>query len=144
MSTNKDYTSLIIRQLDGTALRHKFRSIACDSLADVCSWIDESRTDGDTPYRLMTQYPQHDFDITEEQYTLCQLKLHPSATFIMKPVNNMTEAYSSMSTTNWMNYVSVITNNVSQSVTKISNFIIPPVPAPEHGRRLGTNTNNTE
>ncbi|KAI9499261.1 hypothetical protein BDB00DRAFT_796052 [Zychaea mexicana] len=86
-----DASSISIRQLDGSSLRNKFQ--ATDTLAAVKDWIDQNRTDGDQPYKLLAQFPTRQFSIGDEQKSLRELDLCPSATIIMKGIKNVSHAY---------------------------------------------------
>ncbi|KAI8370614.1 uncharacterized protein BYT42DRAFT_617151 [Radiomyces spectabilis] len=55
--------------------------------------LDGNRTDGDQPYKLIAQFPTRHFSITDEQRTLRELGLCPSATIIMKAIKNISTAY---------------------------------------------------
>ncbi|KAF7725875.1 hypothetical protein EC973_009207 [Apophysomyces ossiformis] len=87
-----DESHLSIRQLDGSTMRRKFE--ATDKLAAVKRWIDQNRTDGDQPYKLLSQFPTRQFSIGDEEKTLRELDLCPSGTIIMKIVKNVSHAYS--------------------------------------------------
>jgi hypothetical protein len=54
--------------------------LAQDTLENVRTWIDENRTDGDQPYKLLAQFPTRHFSTGDEQKTLQSLDLVPSST----------------------------------------------------------------
>ncbi|KAG0169981.1 hypothetical protein DFQ30_003010 [Apophysomyces sp. BC1015] len=83
---------LSIRQLDGSTMRKEFA--ATDKLATVKDWIDQNRTDGDQPYKLLSQFPTRQFSIGDEDKMLRELDLCPSGTMIMKVIKNVSNAYS--------------------------------------------------
>ncbi|KAI8334563.1 hypothetical protein BC941DRAFT_431560 [Chlamydoabsidia padenii] len=90
-----DVCHLNVRQGDGNNIRNTFKSQ--DKLEDVRTWIDENRTDGDQPYKLLAQFPTRHFSTGDEQKTLYDLDLVPSGTLIMKPIRNVASAYQSPS-----------------------------------------------
>ncbi|KAI8142060.1 hypothetical protein BJV82DRAFT_158774 [Fennellomyces sp. T-0311] len=96
-------SSISIRQLDGSTIRNKFQ--ASDTLGAVKDWIDKNRTDGDQPYKLLAQFPTRQFSIGEEQHTLRDLDLCPSATIIMKAIKNVSNAYGASDGYGMMDYV---------------------------------------
>ncbi|KAI9278631.1 hypothetical protein BDA99DRAFT_492685 [Phascolomyces articulosus] len=90
-SGQHDSSSISIRQLDGSSIRNKFQ--ATDTLSAVKDWIDQNRSDGDQPYKLLAQFPTRQFSIGDEQKSLKELELCPSATLIMKGIKNVSHAY---------------------------------------------------
>ncbi|KAI9301796.1 hypothetical protein BJ944DRAFT_242953 [Cunninghamella echinulata] len=90
-SREYDECHLNIRQTDGKNNRQKFK--ANDTLGDVRQWIDTNRTDGEQPYKLLSQFPTRHFSVGDEEKTLQQLNLLPSATVIMKSIKNVSNAY---------------------------------------------------
>lgn len=84
--------ALLIRLLDGSSLRHEFKST--DSLTDVRKWIDENRTDSDDPYCFHRTIPRITFGVTDEERTLESLELTPRSALILKPFNTYANAYS--------------------------------------------------
>ncbi|KAM7189767.1 UBX domain containing protein [Naviculisporaceae sp. PSN 640] len=76
-----------VRLLDGSTIRNRFSSTA-DTVQSVRKWVDETRTDGKTPYNfkiLLTPLPSKAILATEEKQSLRELKLAPSATLILVP-----------------------------------------------------------
>ncbi|CAO3633508.1 unnamed protein product [Mucor fragilis] len=79
------YSNLNIRQLDGSNIRHQFE--AASTLSEVRNWIKENRTeDAKKPYKLSSQFPTRLFTDADDDTTLKELNLCPSATIIMKPL----------------------------------------------------------
>ncbi|KAI1772723.1 hypothetical protein F4818DRAFT_137775 [Hypoxylon cercidicola] len=80
-----DYCNLQVRLFDGSTLRARFKSDA--TLAnEVRKWIDEERTDDDTPYTfrvLLTPSPNRAIEPTEEIKSLLSLGLTPSSTLVL-------------------------------------------------------------
>ena len=87
--------SVQARLLDGTTIRNKFD--AADTLhGKVRKWIDQNRTDDQTPYTfklILTPRPSRAIDDSEEKQSLAELGLTPSASVALVPVKNFTEAY---------------------------------------------------
>ncbi|KAG2233574.1 hypothetical protein INT48_009361, partial [Thamnidium elegans] len=144
-----DHSSLNIKQLDGSSLRHSFSS--SDTLATVSQWIDISRTDGDMPFKLFAQFPNRNFDIGDEQRTLLELKLCPSGTLIMKPIKNAASAYAGTSSRSssggLLNYLysvgDTVYNSISSVGTTVSSYLVTPTTTPEPGQRLGGPSSST-
>ncbi|KAL7309297.1 hypothetical protein PS15m_011401 [Mucor circinelloides] len=84
-SNNHAYSNLNIRQLDGSNIRHQFEAVS--TLSEVRNWIKENRTeDAKKPYKLSSQFPTRLFTDADDDRTLKELNLCPSATIIMKPL----------------------------------------------------------
>ncbi|KAL1924344.1 uncharacterized protein VTP21DRAFT_7379 [Calcarisporiella thermophila] len=107
-----DYSNINIRLLDGSTLRNKFSS--SETLGGVRAWLEENRTDGSAPFILMQTFPNRNFTMVEEGYTLRDLNLTPSATLICKPTKNITNAYTSNSSWGLLSSgYSLISNGIS-------------------------------
>lgn len=110
--------ALSIRLFDGSAVKHVFK--ATDSLDTVRKWLDKNRTDGKQAYSFHQSFPKHSFGEGEEQQTLRELKLAPSATLILKPaaVENVFDAQESWSVmgSRWINQGNRLFNNVVSSL----------------------------
>lgn len=79
--------------------------IATSTLSSVRDWIQENRTDdARKPYKLASQFPTRLFTETDDNSTLKELNLCPSATIIMKPLK--TASISSMNSGNPTNIIS--------------------------------------
>ncbi|GAD92202.1 predicted protein [Paecilomyces variotii No. 5] len=89
---------LQIRLFDGSSVRSSFSPT--DTIrAHVRPWLEEKRTDGDRPYTLkhiLTPLPNHTISVSEEEQTLQELGLGPTANLVMVPVQTYTEAYASV------------------------------------------------
>ncbi|KAI9779857.1 MAG: hypothetical protein M1839_007170 [Geoglossum umbratile] len=84
-----------IRLLDGSTIRTRFPPSAT-LRGDVRSWVDQQRSDGDTPYtfkQILTPLPNRAVTISEEEESLRALGLTPSATLVLVPVPEYTDAY---------------------------------------------------
>ena len=89
--------SLQIRLFDGSNIRQRF-SPSHTLRKAVRQWVDEQRPEGDTPYtfsQILTPLPNRTLSISEEEDTLQNLGLVPSATLVLIPVQGYTEAYGS-------------------------------------------------
>ncbi|KAI8645084.1 hypothetical protein BD408DRAFT_474601 [Parasitella parasitica] len=84
-SNDHMHSNLNIRQLDGSNIRHQFEAIS--TLSHVRDWIKENRTESaKKPYKLTSQFPTRLFAEADDDKTLIDLNLCPSATIIMKPL----------------------------------------------------------
>lgn len=114
-----DQCAVQVRLFDGSTIRTRFGAKA--TLAkDVRGWIDENRTDGKEPYTfkvILTPLPNRSIDhATEEEQTLEELGLAPSATLVLTPVDRYSEAYMSVN--------AGLTNPVSRVVTAVMSFVV--------------------
>lgn len=89
--------SLQVRLLDGSLIRHQFS--AGDRLGMVVrQWIDQSRTDGSAPYNLkqiLAPLPSRTLSASDEEQSLEELSLMPTATLVLSPVHNISTISSS-------------------------------------------------
>ena len=93
-SSPKD-CSLQVRLLDGKSIRKKFSS---DHIfgTHVRPWIDENRSDGDVPYTLkviLSPWPNKPLSDTDEEQSLHDLKLAPSSSLVLVPIQGFSNAY---------------------------------------------------
>ncbi|KAK7738995.1 hypothetical protein SLS53_005891 [Cytospora paraplurivora] len=94
-----DQCAIQVRLFDGSTIRSRFPAGA--TLAkDVRGWIDGARVDGndnDSPYTfrvILTPLPNRIIDpATEEDETLGELGLTPSATLVLAPAERFSRAY---------------------------------------------------
>ncbi|KAK4649459.1 uncharacterized protein QC761_0021620 [Podospora bellae-mahoneyi] len=89
------HAAIQVRLFDGSTLRSRFSST--DTLKDVRQFVTENRKDGKEPFNfkiLLTPLPSKTVDVTEEEKTLQELELTPSATLILLPVPKYSSAYS--------------------------------------------------
>ncbi|CAO3701701.1 unnamed protein product [Rhizopus microsporus] len=84
---NHEYSNLNIRLLDGTNMRHQFE--ASDTLATVKHWIEQNRTDEKRDYKLSSLFPTRLFTEADDNTSLRDLDLCPSATIILKRSKNI-------------------------------------------------------
>ncbi len=84
-----------VRLLDGSTIRSRFPSDQT-LRTHVRAWVDEQRSDGDTPYtfrQILAPQPNRAITISEEEESLLSLGLTPSATLVMVPVSRSIAAY---------------------------------------------------
>ncbi|KAI0384370.1 hypothetical protein F5Y04DRAFT_248203 [Hypomontagnella monticulosa] len=82
-----DQCNLQVRLFDGSTIRSRFGNDATLS-NEVRKWIDEARTDGDSPYTfrvVLTPLPNKAIEPGEEAESLSSLGLSPSATLVLVP-----------------------------------------------------------
>jgi hypothetical protein len=90
---------LQVRLFDGSSVRTSFPPTATIH-ANVRPWLDAHRSDGNSPYTLkhiLTPLPNHTISDAEEERTLEDLSLGPTANLIMVPVPSYIDAYASSS-----------------------------------------------
>jgi chemotaxis protein histidine kinase CheA len=83
-----------VRLFDGSTIRSRFPSKG-NLRANVRPWIDEKQ-EGGIPYgfkQVLTPLPNKNISISEEEETLQELGLTPSATLILMPINDYASAY---------------------------------------------------
>ncbi|PGH26711.1 hypothetical protein AJ80_01657 [Polytolypa hystricis UAMH7299] len=88
---------LQVRLFDGTSVRSTFAP-SKTIRHDVRPWLDSQRSDGDSPYNLkhiISPLPHRTISVAEEDQTLEELDLGPTASLVMVPVRTYTEAYAS-------------------------------------------------
>ena len=93
-TTSKE-SAVQIRLFDGSTIRSRFSSDQTLRV-HVRRWIDEQRSDGNSPYtfrQVLAPMPNRPITISEEEESLQSLGLTPSATLIMVPVQGCTAAY---------------------------------------------------
>jgi hypothetical protein len=90
---------LQVRLFDGASVRNSFPPSATIR-EHVRPWLDAQRSDGTQPYTLkhiLTPLPNHSISVSEEEQTLENLEIGPTANLVMIPVQSYIEAYSSAS-----------------------------------------------
>ena len=105
-----------VRLFDGSTIRTRFDSPATQTLvSSVRSWIDLHlrSTDGTKrlsipPYtfkHILTPLPNRTLEVSEEEKTLQDLGLTPTATLVLVPVQGYTEAYTRSGVSGWLAWV---------------------------------------
>lgn len=98
--TKLEQVRLQVRLLDGSSIRKTF--LPANSIRHhVRPWVDEQRSDGVAPYTLkqiLAPHPNRSFTTVEENQTLEDLKLGPTANLILVPLKKFTDAYPNDST----------------------------------------------
>lgn len=87
--------NLQVRLLDGGTIRNQFPADATLT-HDIRPWID-SNLESKAPYtfkHILPPHPARVISMSEENSTLRDLELLPSATLVLQPVSNYTDAYS--------------------------------------------------
>ncbi|KAH8838264.1 hypothetical protein MCOR27_005794 [Pyricularia oryzae] len=94
--TASEICALQVRDFDGSTIRTRLPSSGT-LRKDVREWVDANRSpNGSGPYLfklVLTPLPNRTIDETEEDKTLLDLELAPSATLILVPVPRFTSAY---------------------------------------------------
>ena len=84
-----DNAAILVRLSDGSTLRSRFAK-GSSVRADIRKWVDENRGDGGTgPYKFRVALGPTDsriIDETEEDHSLEELGLTPSATLVLVPI----------------------------------------------------------
>ncbi|KAI8978128.1 hypothetical protein BDB01DRAFT_852662 [Pilobolus umbonatus] len=147
-SVDHHHSNLNIRQLDGSNIRYRFD--ATTTLSQVIAWINENRTDSRKPYKLLSQFPTRSFTEEEDDKTLNELHLCPSATVIMKPARVMNRPPSFYYLTEW---IYALCMAIYHFFTEFFSTMLPknrPRPIPQQyipvsgGQRLGGEKVNEE
>lgn len=84
-----------VRLFDGTTIRSRFSSQKTLS-KDVREWVDSHSTELGIPYnfkQILTPLPNRTVEMSEEEQTLQNLGLIPSATLVLIPIKDYTSAY---------------------------------------------------
>jgi hypothetical protein len=92
--SNAAFTKLQVRLLDGGTIREQFPADATVT-KHVRAWID-SNLETKAPYtfkQILAPQPARSISISEEQESLRDLGLLPSATLVLQPVHSYTDAY---------------------------------------------------
>jgi UBX domain len=92
--SNAETTNLQVRLLDGGTIRNQFSADATLT-KDVRPWID-SNLESKAPYtfkHILPPQPARAISMSEENSALRDLDLLPSATLVLQPISNFTEAY---------------------------------------------------
>jgi hypothetical protein len=95
--TSAAHFRIQVRLLDGSTIRSTF-SPSQTVRSGLRSWIDQQRSDGDAPYTLkqiLTPLPNRNIAVAEEEQTLRELGLGPTASLVMVPVQTYAKAYAS-------------------------------------------------
>lgn len=94
--TKSKECAMQVRIFDGSTIRSRFPSNQT-LRTNVRAWVDGERSDGDIPYtfkQILAPMPNRILSISEEEESLQDLGLTPSATLVMVPVQGYTAAYS--------------------------------------------------
>ena len=84
-----------MRLFDGRSVRNSF-SPTQTIRGDVRPWLDEQLANENRPYNLkhvLTPNPSRTLSITDEEQTLQELGIGPSANLVMVPIHSYSDAY---------------------------------------------------
>ncbi|KAF2415795.1 hypothetical protein EJ08DRAFT_654828 [Tothia fuscella] len=98
--SSAETAKLQVRLLDGGTIRDTFPSDG-NLIANVRPWID-SNLDTKAPYtfkQILAPQPARSISMSEEQETLQDLGLLPTATLVLQPVSSYAEAYGTSAST---------------------------------------------
>jgi len=93
-ATQSTECAVQVRLFDGSTIRSRFPSQG-NLRANVRPWIDEKQ-EGGIPYgfkQVLTPLPNKNISISEEEESLQELGLTPSATLILMPIKDYASAY---------------------------------------------------
>ena len=96
-SGESNQCAIQVRLLDGSTIKTRF-PVKGTLRTSVRRWVDENRVDGDIPYtfkQILIPLPNRSITISEEEQDLRSLGLAPSATLVMVPIQEYTDAYGS-------------------------------------------------
>lgn len=114
-------TAISFRLLDGSSLKAKFPSESILG-TDVRTWLDQNRNDGDHPYSLLqilAPLPNKSLSTSDENSSLVELGLSPTATLVLVPVQTYTTAYRGGGTSNEVGLLSKAYSMVYGAVTTV-------------------------
>ena len=105
-----------VRLFDGSTVRTRFDSPSTQTLASsIRKWVDShlQSTEGGKPSSLppytfkhiLTPLPNRTLEVGEEEKTLQDLGLTPTATLVLVPVQGYTDAYSSSGVSGWLGWL---------------------------------------
>lgn len=105
-----------VRLFDGSTIRTRFNSPATETLASaVRMWVDSNLQSADgakrsaiPPYtfkHILTPLPNRTLEVGEEEKTLQDLGLTPTATLVLVPVQGYTEAYANSGVSGWLSWL---------------------------------------
>ncbi|KAK9474862.1 uncharacterized protein V1510DRAFT_373010 [Dipodascopsis tothii] len=123
-------SAISVRLFDGSSVKNRFGSGA--TLADVRAWINEHSPS--PSFSMLSIAPHRAFAAEDEERTLVELDLHPSATLVLKP-RTEPESYLG-SAVGWA------TGTVSWAAHAVGTFlgvgVAAPAAAPADDRRVRT------
>ncbi|RMJ22759.1 UBX domain protein [Aspergillus sp. HF37] len=131
---------LQVRLFDGSSVRSSF-SPSQTIHKDVRAWLDGQSSGDGKPYNLMhilTPLPNHTLSIAEEDKTLEQLGLGPSANLVMVPIQSYTEAYMGSASSLPARAVSSAYNMAYSAANAAGSLVGSILATTKHKRRLRT------
>lgn len=116
---------LQVRLFDGSSVRSSF-SPSKTIRKDVRAWLDEQLTDDTNPYNLkhiLTPLPNRTLSVAEEDKSLEELGLGPSANLVMVPVPSYAQAYSTSAVSLPVRAVSSVCNLLFSAASSVSGVV---------------------
>ncbi|KAM5431619.1 hypothetical protein McanMca71_004854 [Microsporum canis] len=136
---------LQVRLFDGSSIRNTFAPNHTIG-ADVRSWLDKERTDGDAPYTLkhiLTPMQNKTISLSEEDHTLQELGVGPTATLVMVPIRSYTEAYSDTGASLPYRVISGGYNLVAGTVNSVAGIVGSALGIGQNPAAVGRNASTT-
>ncbi|KAI9689214.1 MAG: hypothetical protein M1822_000952 [Bathelium mastoideum] len=104
-----------VRLFDGSTIRTRFDSPTTQTLVAVRKWVDLQLQSADgvkpssiPPYtfkQILTPQPNRTLEVGEEEKTLQELDLAPTATLVLVPVQGYTDAYANSGVSGWLSWL---------------------------------------
>ncbi|KAL9088295.1 MAG: hypothetical protein Q9165_006219 [Trypethelium subeluteriae] len=105
-----------VRLFDGSTIRTRFDSPSTQTLSSsVRTWVDSqlkssagAKSSAIPPYtfkHVLTPLPNRTLEVGEEEKTLQELGLTPTATLVLVPVQGYTDAYASSGVSGWLSWL---------------------------------------
>lgn len=116
---------LQVRLFDGSTVRSSF-SPSTTIRKDIRSWLDEQLADDTPPYNLkhiLTPLPNRTISVAEEDKSLEELELGPSANLVMVTIPSYTRAYASSAVSAPVQAVSSVCNLLYSAASSVPGFI---------------------
>lgn len=116
---------LQVRLFDGSSVRSSF-SPTQTIRGDVRPWLNEQLPEKSRPYNLkhiLAPLPNRTLSVTEEEQTLQDLNLGPTANLVMIPINSYTEAYAASSSSLPVRGAYAVYDLVSSAVGNVTKLV---------------------
>ncbi|KAL9075242.1 MAG: hypothetical protein Q9157_004072 [Trypethelium eluteriae] len=105
-----------VRLFDGSTIRKRFDSPSTQTLSSsIRTWVDShlkstagAKSSAIPPYtfkHVLTPLPNRTLEVGEEEKTLQELGLAPTATLVLVPVQGYTDAYASSGVSGWLSWL---------------------------------------
>ena len=153
-----------VRLFDGTTVRTRFDSPATQTLVSVRAWIDSQLQSAEgvkpssiPPYtfkHILAPRPSRTIEVGEEEQTLHDLDLTPTATLVLVPVQGYTDAYANSGALGWLTWLYGVVAGAFISILNVLRRILgmiggtgaasPPQPAASTERPAQTQSESAE